>query len=368
MKKITLILYIILFLAVCGAPLLTMALGVRPPNYEKRALANMPSLITKERLNLDFPKEFSAYFSANFGLRPYYVTAYTSLIYYGLNDSVNEQVIAGKNGWLFYGPTLKDYTATSLLTKQEIDSIVKMLKLQDEYLSSLGIQFIFTVAPNKASIYGEHMSARYPARARPNNLSNLSRALENETINYVDLLGPLRAAKTEQQVYHALDTHWNNTGALVVVHALLGKVQESIPEYIYVDYSDIESNIEQSWLGDLSVMLLPALKLKELQAVYDIPENFTFKEKGRLSKRGRNLEAMRIETSSKINNTSLLMFRDSFANALIPFLSNNFRDAHYTRAVPYNYTYIDSLSPDVVILEIAERNIPNLIKYAPVMK
>ena len=367
MKKAVLLTYILLFLAVCWAPLLVMAFGIKSPNREKRILAQKPALFTPDGLNLDFPKQFNAYFSDHFGLRSTCVTAYTALIYYTLNDSVNEQVIAGKNGWLFFGPTFRDYTAINTLTNQQIDRIVKTLAQQEAYLSSLGITFLFTIAPNKSSVYPEHVPARYRPQLQQNNLHKLSKALEKKAIHYVDLLEPLRAARREHQVYHTKDTHWNNIGAWVAAKTLLCRMQEIRPDIVLGDPAPARYQLEQTWLGDLSQMLLPALAIKDEQAIYDIPENYTWKENGRRPRSQRNLEAMRINTTSNINSVSLLMFRDSFANALIAFISSRCAKVHYTRAVPYDYTQIESLSPDVVFLEIAERNIPNLLKQPPII-
>jgi len=359
--------YILLFLAVCWAPLLAIAFGVKSPNQEKRILAEKPALFTPHGLNLNFPKQFNAYFSDHFGLRSTCVTAYTALIYYTLNDSVNEQVMTGKNGWLFFGPTLKDYTAINTLTDLQIDRIVKTLVQQEAYLSSLGITFLFTIAPNKSSVYPEHMPARYRPQLQQNNLHKLSKALEKEAIHYVDLLEPLRAAKHKHQVYHAKDTHWNNIGARVAAQTLLSRVQEIRPDIALGDPAPARYQLAQTWLGDLPQMLLPALAIKDEQAIYDISENYTWKENGRRPRSQRNPEALHINTTRDINSVSLFMFRDSFANALIPFISSRCAKVHYTRAVPYDYTEIESLSPDVVLLEIAERNIPNLLKYIPVL-
>jgi len=367
MKKAVLLTYILLFIAVCWAPLLAMAFGVKSPNQEKRILAEKPAFFTPHGLNLNFPKQFNAYFPDHFGLRSTCVTAYTALIYYTLNDSVNEQVMAGKNGWLYFGPTLKDYTAINTLTDLQIDRIVKTLVQQEAYLSSLGITFLFTIAPNKSSIYPEHMSARYQPQLQQNNLHKLSKALEKETIHYVDLLESLRAAKHKHQVYHTKDTHWNNIGARIAAQTLLNKIQEIRLDIALGDPAPARYQLEQIWLGDLSQMLLPALAIKDEQAIYDIPENYTWKENDRRSRSQRNPEAMRIHTTSKKNSTSLFMFRDSFANALIPFISSRCAKVHYTRVVPYDYTQIESISPDVVILEIAERNIPNLLKQPPII-
>ena len=60
------------------------------------------------------------------------------------------------------------------------------------------------------------------------------------------------------------------------------------------------------------------------------------------------------------------MYRDSFANALIPYAASSFSEVRFERAVPYNTKLIDSFDADYVIVEIAERNIKDLIDYYPV--
>ena len=57
----------------------------------------------------------------------------------------------------------------------------------------------------------------------------------------------------------------------------------------------------------------------------------------------------------------LLMFRDSFANAMIPFFASSSLEARFERAVPYRIDLLDTYSADCVIIEIAERNIRTLI-------
>jgi len=65
---------------------------------------------------------------------------------------------------------------------------------------------------------------------------------------------------------------------------------------------------------------------------------------------------------------SLLMLHDSFGQTLIPFLSNNFEQAIYSNVSTASVIYIDKdklsyINPDIVILEIVERNLPFIAKY-----
>ena len=61
---------------------------------------------------------------------------------------------------------------------------------------------------------------------------------------------------------------------------------------------------------------------------------------------------------------SLLIFRDSFGSALIPYFSASFRDVRYERAMPYRIDLLARNPADAVIIEIAERNIPLLLPDA----
>ena len=44
-----------------------------------------------------------------------------------------------------------------------------------------------------------------------------------------------------------------------------------------------------------------------------------------------------IETESKGKKESIVMYRDSFGNALIPFVADEFHNGYFTKAVPYNW-------------------------------
>ena len=70
-------------------------------------------------------------------------------------------------------------------------------------------------------------------------------------------------------------------------------------------------------------------------------------------------------TSEHAQNGRLILCRDSFGNALHPFLAADFREAVITRQMPYPLTQVQA--GDTVIVEIVERNLVNLLKYPPDM-
>lgn len=353
--------YIVSFLAVCALPGAVMLSGAKEANLEKRQLAELPALTQDGRLNLDFPKRFDSYMSDNFGLRQYYVTGWAALEYYLLGCSPNASVIAGRGGWLFFGEEAGDYLGRGLLSPEDISRIVRTLRLEKEYLASQGVAFVFTVAPNKSTVYGQYMPARYVKESEESNLGNLSAALAGSGVEYCDLYAALMARRDAAQLYHSKDSHWNNIGALEGYRALMDSVSKAMGGFRYDAYENATYAWKRNWDGDLEAMLLPALGNLDWQAEYGMARAFRYEG------RPRTMEDMRIASTSGVNGTRLLMFRDSFANALIPIVSNAFGYACYTRSVPYDLTLAAGEKADVVVQEIVERNISNLLAAAPVM-
>ncbi len=359
MKKALSIAFITLFFAMCAVPLIGRIFGYVNVNSEKRALAEAPAVFNEGGFNEGFTREFDDYFTDNFAFRPNLVTMYAYMNEGLLKESISDQVIIGKDGWLFFEPTLDDYLKVNTLSENDIYRLTKTLDLQRRWLEGRGVAFLFTAAPNKASLYGQYMPDRLKPIGSMSNVEMLYQQLQNTPVNYIDLHSELRGR--EEQLYHKLDTHWNGTGALIAYNVILGSVKELIPEFEFDSHKGALPVVERTWEGDLSAMLYPAAGMLDEQADYAIEKEFTTKRPM------KSLEDITIQTKSEYGKLRLLMFRDSFANALIPILSNEFASVTYSRAVPYDYRLMDE-GADVVIMEIAERNIPNMLKKAPLMQ
>lgn len=358
MKKALNIIFITIFFGMCAVPLAGILFGHKNVNAEKRELASAPQVFTKEGFNAEFTREFDDYFTDNFAFRPDLVTLYAELNSALTGESISGQVIIGKEGWLYFEPELNDYMKTGVLSDNEIRRLAETLVMERDYVEGRGAAFIFTVAPNKASVYGQYMPDRYIVLGVKSNVENLYQQLDGKGFKYVDLFKVLRNG--EIQLYHKLDTHWNNAGALIGRNALLGRVKELMPEFSFDTYQELTPRLERTWGGDLSGMLYPAAGMLDDQYVYDIDKKYT------TDRPMRSLEDLLIKTQSDNGTADLVMFRDSFANALIPMMSNDFESVTYSRAVPYDYSLLNE-DTDVVILEIVERNIPEMLDRAPLI-
>ncbi len=366
-KRIFQITYISLFLLICTLPLFTMLLPQKNTLLENRVLSSMPQLFKGHLLNTNFTNEFNTYFSENFGLRPYLVTAYSKLNYNLFKVSVNEKVIPGKNDWLYFNETLKDYTGDSKLSSETLEQLYRILYLQQEYLNQYGIKFIFTIAPNKNSIYGEFMPLNYINKSDESNLQLINEYFSDKELNYINLYEALKKEKSalpnesDITIYHKKDTHWNNYGAKIAYNELMQEVKKQLPDYYYNDYSNLNFIKKSDWKGDLEVMLFPTAKHEDDQYYFNIDKSFAY------TRPLRSYEDLSIISNSDANSYRLFMFRDSFANALIQFISNNFGYAHYSRIYPIDYNIVLNDAPNIAILEIVERNISSLLEQAPIM-
>lgn len=326
---------------------------------ENRKLAEMPSFKDEDgNFNQNWSSEFQAYVSDHFGFRQNLVSIDSQLKADLLHVSAEDDVIIGKNGWLFYTPTVNDFIGRATVSELGIRNIVHNLEMMKEYAESKDSQFVLAVVPNKNSVYDEYMPDNYYHNDFCNNYWNLHSALETSTVNDVYLRSYFYdCAKYDmmpEPFYHKQDTHWNNTGALIGYRAMMDATGLE-----YNHYADAQYHIEQNWEGDLQKMLFPDSGVLDENHIYDI--NFDYLYQGHYL----NSDDITINTVSPSGTGSLLMFRDSFGAAIIPYFSQNFQTARYSRARPNPLYNLEMTHFDVVILEIVERNIAWMQKEAP---
>ena len=182
------ILYSILFFAVCLLPSLGMFFGKSESSSENRELAEFPSLITEEGLNVEWLPQAGDYFQDHFAFRNELVTANALLNGKLLGTSTAQGVIQGSDNWLYYKDSLNDFLGVELLSDRSLYNIAHSLAMMEENLEARGVDFVFTVAPNKNSLYGENMPYYDSLKVdEENNLARLVPFLEKEGVSYVDL-------------------------------------------------------------------------------------------------------------------------------------------------------------------------------------
>lgn len=354
MRKRAACIFIILMLALCLTP--SVGMLVRPAGMAEgtggnETLAALPTLRDPEgSLNPDWLAQMQDYAGDHYYLRQEMITAWSRLNAALLNTSIAENVVLGRDGWLYFGDTLPDYAGLDTMTPREVWSAARNLRLMSEACEVSGRRFLFTIAPNKNSLYPEHMP-ELTVQEGKRNRDLLAEALAEDGTTYLDLFALF--GEQGETLYFPRDSHWNSKGAALAadgINAALGRPS---------GYFDGPFSPAPDHKGDLYDMLYPAgdemetnpAYLPELAIAYDAPI--------------RSAENLTIMTHGG-GTGSLLMFRDSFGNLLYPYLADSFNAALFSRAVPYRLDLAAERKADFVILELVERNLRNLLGSVPV--
>ena len=355
MKKGKLI-YCILFFAICLCPSLGMLVTKQETSSENRQLSEFPSPKTEEgKINVEWLSQAGDYFQEHFAFRNELVTGNALLHGRLLETSTADGVIQGKNGWLYYKDSLDDYLGQDLLSDRSLFNIAHMLSMTQQALEEKGVNFLFTIAPNKNSLYGDNMPYYDKLKVSDQtNRENLESWLTTEKVAYADLYQALM--EEDEVLYHARDSHWNNKGAALAADVLMDALGKDHDSYEGESYT-----VRRDYTGDLDTMLYPSMPQLEDEVYYDRQTTYAY-----VGEVGSNFDP-KITTVNPVKSGSLVMYRDSFGNALLPFMADAYANAYFSRGIPYQLRDIDTTGADTVVVERAERFLPEMAVSAPVM-
>ena len=355
MKKGKLI-YCILFFAICLCPSLGMLVTKQETSSENRQLSEFPSPKTEEgKINVEWLSQAGDYFQEHFAFRNELVTGNALIHGRLLETSTADGVIQGKNGWLYYKDSLDDYLGQELLSDRSLFNIAHMLSMTQQALEEKGVNFLFTIAPNKNSLYGDNMPYYDKLKVSDQtNRENLESWLKTEKVAYADLYQALM--EENEVLYHARDSHWNNKGAALAADVLMDALGKEHDSYEGESYT-----VRRDYTGDLDTMLYPLAPTADDEIYYDKETTYATVEEIQ-----SNFDP-RITTVNPVKEGSLVMYRDSFGNALLPYMADAYANAYFSRGIPYQLTDVEAYSADTVIIERAERFLPEMSQFPPVL-
>lgn len=353
MKKRLCMCYSLIFFLICAIPFGAMFfVKERQPEANEITVVK-PELQEDGEWNSEYLKDLSAYMDSNFAGRQTLITANARLMENLVNSSENEKVICGKDGWLFFEETAKDYLGQATISNRQAFAIARNLETMKRGIEKKGGSFFFTIAPNKNSLYGQFMPDRYLEQMQENNYSKLKPYLD--TSYYIDLFVPLRESK--EILYHKWDSHWNRQGALFVRDVLMERTGRTA-----ISYDAVSAEQRRSHKGDLYEMVYPEGTELDWDVAYDRKNDFIYRNPV------RDNDEPQIETKNKRKKENLVMYRDSFGIALLPFMADEYGAALFSKEVPYQMEMLNDYLPGDVIVEIVERNLDTLCETAPVLE
>lgn len=348
-EKLGYILFVGAFATICILPVAVMPWQVEKAVGNEQ-LASFPELRKEDgNFNTGILNDFADYFADHFGFRHEMITLNDWLTEAAFKTLDSNSVLLGKDSWLFYKSTLEDYTGTNLFTARQSYAAAHALGLMQEYCEQNDIDFCFTIAPNKNSMYSSQMPARYAA-ASVRNAQLLKQQMEQQNVRYIDLFEVLSNSK--EQLYYRLDSHWNMRGAQLAAQALLEELKGC-----EVEFDPFVTGKKLPHTGDLYEMVYPAGSETEQDTAYD----FTYQ----YDEKFHSADDITIHTKNSEADGSVFVYRDSFGINLHPFLAQSYGSACFSRNMPYRLTAAMEEQPDVLLVELVERNLNWLLERAP---
>ncbi len=318
----------------------------------------------KVSINLNYGNDFNEWFNDRFFLRNfYYVLA--NLKYLLSECWENDVVIQAKDNWMFLklDNRVAEYQNLNLISTSEIRTIAEYFSVINDYCRLHNKKFYLIIIPDKNKIYGEYMPT-YILKRNPDSNSNVSRIYKYLKANTdIQVIYPYDYYMNNKNLglfYYKTDTHWNDLGASYVYDTLMSNIQNDKINILPVNYNRFIQHKRASQ-GDIQNKL-PQINRKPdtyKYIKYEIPKNYEIQYSTVPLDNPSWMVPKIVTTNKNLNNKKLLMYRDSFATALMPFLSNTFEQVIYRWTHQISKSEIDNA--DIVIFETVERGLTDIL-------
>ncbi len=344
---------IALFLLVLSLPLgaRILNLQVGPEIVENRAVRRMPRVPGSLRALKRFPKRLEDHWNDTFGFRSVLIR-WHSMAKVALGLTPSPRVILGKNGWLFLAEVVDDYRGTHPFTGDELDQWRRELEARHDWLATRGIRYLFVVAPEKQTIYGEFMPEALNRVRTERRLDQLRAHLElYSRVGILDVRSALVAEAQRERVYYQTDTHWNKYGSLVVVREIAARLSGTFPE-LSTPPRALRLGIQVRPGGDLAGML--GLQDRLIERSVEVVPQAPCQNEAQLLAPTRWGQILTQECPGALG-PRLLLVHDSFGASLVPFLAALSRRTVSAWTLDRDLVAREAL--DVVVEQLAERRL-----------
>jgi len=328
---------------------------------ENRTMAPWPGLAFAR----GFPQAFEQALADRFGGRQTLLEFHNRARIRLFGAPASSNVMVGRDGWLYFlgeDGTAFDryYRGTLTVSDAQLHAVVAEFKRRSAFLAANGIAYVVTIAPDKSTIYAEHLPSWATQLASRTPLDRLVDAIRADgSLRFVDVREPLRTAKSRERVYFETDSHWNLLGAAVAYRELMREVAGALaPRPVdiapvalppYVRGVDIYRGDLARFTGDPQWFAEP--DYAPLGKVLASPQSRCAKRTDAGQDNGFERYAC-----NRSGLPTAIMYRDSMAIPLIPLIAENFSRSVYVGSRQLDPAFVLRERPDVVIEEMVERS------------
>ncbi|MBS1634674.1 MAG: hypothetical protein JST26_02050 [Bacteroidetes bacterium] len=350
----------VFFVAVLLVPFVYTVLGIKQDSItnEKRAMAERP------RLDINcldcFPQPFETYYNEHFCFRDQLIQLDAKIKYHLFNTSpVPDKVAIGSEGWLYltgrFYEVDQDITRENRFNEGALLATISTWEARKKELNERHISYYHTVWPDKHYIYPEYLPpgmklAQSTLPARCDQTIEYLRD-KKSVIHVIDVRPELLIEKNKQQLYYKNDSHWNTAGAFIAYTKLMEQIKTDFPDIKSLTKNDFNIHSEIRNGGDLSNMI--NIPLTDVEPIYTPKVDTFHTETLPVDNFPKKTEIYK--TTNPINKLRVLIYRDSFTTALLPFLKKTFGEIYLIWDTPYDVKMVDTIKPDIVIESYATR-------------
>ena len=262
-------------------------------------------------------------------------------------ERVYPQVLAGRDGWLFFGSDQKAACGPRATFEATLTGLERLADL----LVASGRTYVLTIAPDKSTTSPDRLPASYVGDdCAPAGKEAFWERVQDGTLpGYVDLKAQLEQLQSQEgELYRPSDTHWGPRGALVYAEQVANALD---PALWQTSTPTPTAPVQQE--GDLSV-LLGTPRTDEMPG-------WELARDGVVVRQADVTGLMATTTDAPLWTPSTLILGDSFTKASLPQLAPLFASARVVEpaqaAVDPEGVVAAILAADAVVLELVERSV-----------
>lgn len=339
------------------------------PNFrEQRSLAPFPTL-GKDFSFHGLPASLSKFAADNFGFRKPLISTYFKFRYKVLMADLGLPAQLGDDGWLFFDQEMPAFRHQDLLTDAQTEQIRNNLDAWCEYSHQRGAELVFFIAPNKSTIYPEKVPpALVPFSKNPSLIDQFNAIDFRCRFVRVDLRNPLLHNRDEL-LYYKWGTHWNDHAAQLAWNHIKDTVSAHVPD---LRWPEVRSSMSYRPARPLEDSMWQWFGLDDPYTVRMPVITFAPVSEAGTGAGGRKHQA------------KMLVFGDSFLESMFStahVVANNYSSFVLRAGDKFSYRTNDAgkdawliavfgaqrnielmnlLQPNLVMLEVVERNVSSL--------
>ena len=308
---------------------------------ENRNLRELPSFSFERLKSGDFISEFEEYLADHFPFRNEFMFLKTSVLKFIGQEKIGELYLA-EDGYL-----LEEYNVKPSNTKIPIKTLNRFYDELPE-----GTKMNLMLVPTSVEIYNEKLP-KFSTNTSQKDVIDF--VYDNIKFGGVDVYNVFDILKDNLKLYYKTDHHWTTLGAylgyLSYIVSIGGEFSEApgfekvTEEFYGTFYSKLIDNTletEEMYKMKDDDMKYIVKNVATNEVTNSLYEEKWLNEKDKYSYfLGQNQALLEIENKSNQNGKKIVVIKDSYANAMIPFIARD-------------YQYVSVIDPRMYKLKISD--------------